>query len=37
MTWCRIERAGRPVFGLIEGADIALLDAAPWGDHRRTG
>ena len=37
MKWCRIEVDGRPAFGLIEGADVALVDAAPFEAHRKTG
>lgn len=37
MKWCRIEVDGKPAFGIIEGAEIALLDAAPYEAHRRTG
>jgi len=37
MKWCRIEVDGRPAFGLVEGAEVALLDAAPYEAHRRTG
>lgn len=35
--WCRIEVAGRPVYGLVEGDGIAVVDAAPYGPHQRTG
>ena len=37
MKWCRIEVDGKPAFGIVEGADIALLDAAPYEQHKRTG
>ena len=37
MKWCRIEVDGSPAFGIVEGADIALLDAPPYGKHRKTG
>ena len=37
MKWCRIELDGRPTFGLIEGSEIALLDAPPYEKHSRTG
>ncbi len=37
MKWCRLEVDGRPSFGIVEGADIALLDAAPYEQHKRTG
>jgi 2-keto-4-pentenoate hydratase/2-oxohepta-3-ene-1,7-dioic acid hydratase in catechol pathway len=36
-SWCRIELDGQPAFGQIEGGDIAIVDAAPYGPHRRTG
>ena len=35
MKWCRVELDGRPIFGIVEGDDIALLDAAPYESHRR--
>lgn len=37
MAWCRIEQEGRPAYGLVEGGDIAVVDAAPWEEHRKTG
>lgn len=37
LPWCRIEVGGQPAFGLVDGADVALVDAPPWGTHRRTG
>ena len=37
MTWCRIEVDGRPVYGLVEGSEIAAVDAPPWEPHKRTG
>ena len=37
MKWCRVEVDGRPAFGVVEGADVALLDAAPYEAHRKTG
>ena len=37
MKWCRIEVDGAPAFGIVEGGDIALLDAPPYAAHRRTG
>src|SRR5438270_11391992 len=37
MKWCRIEVDGAPAFGIVEGADVALLDAPPYEPHRRTG
>ena len=37
MKWCRIELDGAPVFGIVEGPDVALVDAPPYGPHRRSG
>jgi len=37
MKWCRIEVDGKPVFGIVEGADIALVDGPPYEPHKRTG
>jgi 2-keto-4-pentenoate hydratase/2-oxohepta-3-ene-1,7-dioic acid hydratase in catechol pathway len=37
MKWCRIELDGRPTFGIVEGQEIALVDAPPYEPHRRTG
>ncbi len=37
MKWCRIEVDSKPAFGMVDGADIALLDAAPYEQHKRTG
>ena len=37
MKWCRIEVDGAPAFGVVEGADIALLDAPPYERIQRTG
>lgn len=37
MKWCRVEVAGRPSFGIVEGAEIALVDAPPYESHRKTG
>ena len=37
MKWCRVEVDGRPSFGIVEGAEVALLDAAPYETHKRTG
>ena len=37
MKWCRVEVDGKPAFGVVEGADVALLDAAPYEAHRKTG
>ena len=37
MKWCRIELDGRPAFGVLENAEIHIVDAAPYEPHRRTG
>jgi 2-keto-4-pentenoate hydratase/2-oxohepta-3-ene-1,7-dioic acid hydratase in catechol pathway len=37
MKWCRIELNGQPVFGIVEGAEVVLVDAPPYGPHKRTG
>src|SRR5882672_880046 len=37
MKWCRVEVDGAPVFGIVEGAEVALVDAPPYESHRRTG
>src|SRR4051812_13507340 len=37
MKWCRVELDGRPAFGIVEGQEIALVDAAPYESHRRLG
>src|SRR4051812_11855023 len=37
MKWCRVEVGGQPSFGFVEGDEIALVDAAPYESHRRTG
>ena len=37
MKWCRIELDGRPSFGIVEGKEVALVDAPPYEPHRRTG
>lgn len=37
MKWCRIEVEGRPIFGILEGDEIAAIDAAPYETYRRTG
>ena len=36
-SWCRIELNGKPAFGLVEGGDIAIVDAPPYEAHRGTG
>jgi 2-keto-4-pentenoate hydratase/2-oxohepta-3-ene-1,7-dioic acid hydratase in catechol pathway len=37
MKWCRIEVDGEPVFGIVEGGHVALIDAPPYESHTRTG
>ena len=37
MKWCRIEVEGAPAFGIVEGTDVALVDAPPYESHKRTG
>ena len=37
MKWCRIEREDGPAYGVIEGREVALLSAAPYERHERTG
>ena len=37
MKWCRVEVDGKPSFGLIEGDQVSLVDAASYEQHRRTG
>ena len=37
MKWCRIEVDGAPAFGIVEGGDVALVDAPPYASHKRTG
>ena len=37
MKWCRVEIDGRPAFGIVEGQDIAIIDAPPYGPHGKTG
>jgi len=36
MNWCRIEVHGKPSFGIVEGEEIALVDAAPYEAHQKT-
>jgi 2-keto-4-pentenoate hydratase/2-oxohepta-3-ene-1,7-dioic acid hydratase in catechol pathway len=35
--WCRVELDGRPSFGIVEGQEIAIIDAPPYGPHGKTG
>src|SRR6266850_6038572 len=35
MKWCRIEVEGKPAFGIVEGADVALVDAPPYGPFNK--
>jgi 2-keto-4-pentenoate hydratase/2-oxohepta-3-ene-1,7-dioic acid hydratase in catechol pathway len=37
VKWCRIELEGRPAFGIVEGEQVALVDAPPYEPHKRTG
>src|SRR3974377_1165779 len=37
MIICRIEVAGRPQFGRVEGERVALMEGNPFGDFRMTG
>ena len=37
MKWCRVELDGQPAFGIVEGGEIAIVDAAPYGAHGKTG
>ena len=37
MKWCRIELDREPAYGLVEGEDVAVIDAAPFGHYERTG
>jgi 2-keto-4-pentenoate hydratase/2-oxohepta-3-ene-1,7-dioic acid hydratase in catechol pathway len=37
MNWCRLELDGRAVFGIVEGREVALVDAPPYEPHTRTG
>jgi 2-keto-4-pentenoate hydratase/2-oxohepta-3-ene-1,7-dioic acid hydratase in catechol pathway len=37
MKWCRLLLDDGPAYGIVEGEEIALVDAAPFEAHRRTG
>jgi 2-keto-4-pentenoate hydratase/2-oxohepta-3-ene-1,7-dioic acid hydratase in catechol pathway len=37
MKWCRVEVHGQPSFGIVEGEEISLTDAPPYGAHTKTG
>lgn len=37
MKWCRFERAGAAMYGIVEGDRVAVVSAAPFEPHRRTG
>jgi 2-keto-4-pentenoate hydratase/2-oxohepta-3-ene-1,7-dioic acid hydratase in catechol pathway len=37
MQWCRIELESGPAYGLVEGAEVAIVDGAPFERHERTG
>lgn len=37
MKWCRIELGGAPAFGIVEDAQVAVVNAPPFEPHERTG
>ena len=37
MKWCRVLVGDAPAYGTVEGDEIALISAAPFEAHRRTG
>jgi 2-keto-4-pentenoate hydratase/2-oxohepta-3-ene-1,7-dioic acid hydratase in catechol pathway len=37
VAWCRISLDGQPAYGLVEGNEVAVVDAPPWAEHRQTG
>ena len=37
MKWCRFELDARPAYGLVEGAEVAVLSRAPFEGIERTG
>jgi 2-keto-4-pentenoate hydratase/2-oxohepta-3-ene-1,7-dioic acid hydratase in catechol pathway len=37
MKWCRIELEHGPAYGIVEGAQVVVLSAAPFERHERTG
>src|SRR2546426_1140751 len=37
MKWCRIQLDQGPAYGVVEGDQIAILSAAPFERHERTG
>jgi 2-keto-4-pentenoate hydratase/2-oxohepta-3-ene-1,7-dioic acid hydratase in catechol pathway len=37
MKWCRVLGPDGPAYGLVEGDEVVLVDAAPFEPHRRTG
>src|SRR2546425_2170313 len=37
MKWCRIQLDRGPAYGVVEGDQIAILSAAPFERHERTG
>lgn len=37
MKWCRIELEDGPAYGIVEGSEVALVSAAPFEPHQRTG
>ena len=37
VTWCRLETAAGPTYGLVEGDRIALVEGSPFATFRKTG
>lgn len=37
MKWCRFELAGASAYGLVDGKEVAVLNAPPFERHERTG
>jgi 2-keto-4-pentenoate hydratase/2-oxohepta-3-ene-1,7-dioic acid hydratase in catechol pathway len=37
MKWCRIELESGPAYGIVEGAEVAILDRAPFEGGKRSG
>jgi len=36
MIWCRFEEAGRPVYGLVEDADVVPVTGGPFGSYEKS-
>jgi len=36
MIWCRYEDAGRPVYGLVEDADVVRVTGGPFGQYEKS-